>query len=201
MILADYATGRADRNLKRGEPCATGRPGGPGGSCPRSRGVSRGAGGRGRGGRRPSSRPEVLNRQEVLESARTKRTCASSAGLSCRTVSGVTGGSGRHRPNGQTSNDGRAVAWEEPACGIPVSPPCWPGPGRDREGGVPFSVGCDSRATSRAEGESRRRERDLPRRASLHGARSFRVVRRRSPTSARQAAPAQGLRRPAARAV
>ena len=29
-ILADYATGRADRNLKRGERCATGSLGGPG---------------------------------------------------------------------------------------------------------------------------------------------------------------------------
>ena len=45
---------------KWGARCTTGSPGGPVGCCPRSRGVSRGAGGRDRGGRRPSSRPEVL---------------------------------------------------------------------------------------------------------------------------------------------
>ena len=47
---ADYATGRADRNLKWGERCVTSSPGGPLGCCPRSRRVSRGEGGRGRGG-------------------------------------------------------------------------------------------------------------------------------------------------------
>ena len=33
-MLADYATGRANRNLKSGERCAMGTPGGPGGGCP-----------------------------------------------------------------------------------------------------------------------------------------------------------------------
>ena len=76
VILADYATGRADRNLKRDERCATGSPGGSSDCCPRSRRVSRGAGGRGRGGRKRRRGRRCSPQHEGLGSARTTRSCA-----------------------------------------------------------------------------------------------------------------------------
>ena len=75
---ADYATGRADRNLKWGERCATSGPGGPVGYCPAVSGsvaVKEGvdAGG---GADTVVGVWRCSPRREVLGSARTTRTCA-----------------------------------------------------------------------------------------------------------------------------
>ena len=58
---ADYATGRADRNLKWGERCATGTPGGPVGYCPAVSGSVAVKEGVDAGGRGLPSQPEVLD--------------------------------------------------------------------------------------------------------------------------------------------
>ena len=91
MMVPDYATGRGDRNLKRGARCATGSrvalARGPGACRVVREGVDAGAGDRRRG-------LEVIEAREVLGSVRTTRTCASLVGLAGRTVSGVARGSG-----------------------------------------------------------------------------------------------------------
>ena len=78
---ADYATGRADRNLKWGERCATSGPGGPVGYCPAvsgsvavKEGVDAGGGGHRRRG------------LEVLAAPRGARECPYNAHV--RIVSG-----------------------------------------------------------------------------------------------------------------